>query len=44
MVESQQKHHRKNTFEEEYRSLLLESGIRIDEKISHKPHIQLLQS
>lgn len=31
-VKGQQEHHRKKTFEEEYRSLLLESGIRIDER------------
>jgi REP element-mobilizing transposase RayT len=31
-IKYQQEHHRKNTFEEEYRSLLLESGIRVDEK------------
>jgi putative transposase len=31
-VKSQQEHHRKKTFEEEYRSLLQESGIRIDER------------
>ncbi|MFH0842450.1 MAG: transposase [Bacteroidota bacterium] len=31
-VKSQQEHHCKKTFEEEYRSLLLESGIRIDER------------
>jgi len=28
----QQKHHNKKTFKEEYRSLLLESGIKIDER------------
>ncbi len=31
-VKNQQEHHRKKTFEEEYRKLLLESGIRIDER------------
>jgi len=31
-VKNQQEHHRKKTFEEEYRNLLLESGIRIDER------------
>jgi len=31
-VKNQQEHHRKKTFEEEYRSLVLESGIKIDEK------------
>lgn len=31
-VKGQQEHHIKKTFEVEYRSLLLESGIRIDEK------------
>jgi len=31
-VKSQQEHHRKNTFEDEYRNLLLESGITIDER------------
>jgi len=31
-VKSQQEHHRKKTFEEEYKTLLLESGIRIDER------------
>jgi hypothetical protein len=30
--DSQQEHHRKKTFEEEYRSLLQEFGIRIDER------------
>jgi len=31
-IKNQQEHHRKKTFEEEYRNLLLESGIKIDEK------------
>jgi putative transposase len=31
-VKNQQEHHRKITFEEEYRRLLLESGIKIDER------------
>jgi REP element-mobilizing transposase RayT len=31
-VKCQQEHHKKKTFEEEYRNLLLESGIRIDER------------
>jgi REP element-mobilizing transposase RayT len=31
-IKNQQDHHRKKSFEEEYRSLLLESGIKIDEK------------
>ena len=31
-IKSQQEHHRKKTFEDEYRSLLLESGIKIDER------------
>ena len=31
-VKSQQEHHRKKTFEDEYRNLLLESGITIDER------------
>ena len=31
-VKHQQEHHRKKTFEEEYRSLLLESGLEIDER------------
>ncbi|MBG0858958.1 MAG: transposase [Bacteroidales bacterium] len=31
-IKGQQEHHRKKTFEEEYRSLLMESGIRIDER------------
>ena len=31
-IKGQQEHHRKKTFEEEYRSLLMDSGIRIDER------------
>jgi len=31
-VKQQQEHHAKKTFEEEYRSLLLESGLEIDER------------
>ncbi|MBN1388892.1 MAG: transposase [Bacteroidales bacterium] len=31
-IKNQQEHHRKKTFEEEYRSLLLEWGINIDER------------
>jgi REP element-mobilizing transposase RayT len=31
-IKNQQEHHEKKTFEEEYRSLLLESGIKIDER------------
>ena len=31
-VKTQQEHHRKNTFEEEYRNLLLKFGIKIDER------------
>ena len=31
-VKHQQEHHRRKTFEEEYRSLLLESGLEIDER------------
>jgi hypothetical protein len=31
-VKGQQEHHDKKTFEEEYRSLLRESGITIDER------------
>ncbi len=31
-IKNQQEHHRKKTFEEEYRSLMLESGIKIDER------------
>lgn len=31
-VKGQQEHHNKKTFEEEYKSLLLESGIRIDDR------------
>jgi REP element-mobilizing transposase RayT len=31
-IKNQQEHHRKKTFEEEYRNLLLESGIKIDER------------
>lgn len=31
-IKGQQEHHRKNTFEEEYRGLIIESGIHIDEK------------
>jgi putative transposase len=31
-IKSQQEHHKKKTFNEEYRNLLLESGVQIDEK------------
>jgi len=31
-IKNQQEHHKKRTFEEEYRSLLLKSGIKIDER------------
>ncbi|MCU0474398.1 MAG: transposase [Bacteroidales bacterium] len=31
-LKNQQVHHRKKTFEEEYRNLLIESGIQIDER------------
>jgi putative transposase len=31
-IKNQQEHHRKKTFEEEYRNLLLESEIKIDER------------
>jgi hypothetical protein len=31
-IKSQQEHHRKVTFEEEYRKLLLESGVKIDDR------------
>jgi REP element-mobilizing transposase RayT len=31
-IKSQQEHHRKKSFEEEYRSLLIESGVKIDER------------
>jgi REP element-mobilizing transposase RayT len=31
-IKNQREHHKKKTFEEEFRSLLLDSGIRIDEK------------
>jgi putative transposase len=31
-IKRQQEHHRKVTFEREYRSLLLESGVKIDER------------
>jgi hypothetical protein len=31
-VQARQKHHRKRTFEDEYRTLLQESGIRIEER------------
>jgi putative transposase len=31
-IKGQQEHHRRKTFEEEYRKLLLESGISIDER------------
>ena len=31
-IKNQEDHHRKKTFEEEYRLLLMESGIRIDER------------
>jgi len=31
-IKNQGEHHRKRTFEEEYRSLLIESGIKIDER------------
>jgi putative transposase len=31
-IKKQQEHHRKKKFEEEYRNLLLESGVKIDER------------
>jgi putative transposase len=31
-IKNQQEHHRKKSFEEEYRNLLMESGIKIDER------------
>ncbi|MGD0342534.1 MAG: transposase [Bacteroidales bacterium] len=31
-IKGQQEHHRKKSFEEEYRNLLIESGIKIDER------------
>jgi REP element-mobilizing transposase RayT len=31
-VKNQQEHHKKKTFEEEYRNLIIQSGIKIDEK------------
>ncbi len=31
-IKNQQEHHRKKSFEEEYRNLLIESGIKIDER------------
>ena len=31
-IKSQQEHHTKKTFDEEYRNLLMESGIKIDER------------
>jgi putative transposase len=31
-IKNQQEHHKKKTFEEEYRRLILESGLEIDEK------------
>jgi REP element-mobilizing transposase RayT len=31
-IKDQQEHHRKKSFEEEYRNLLLESGVHIDER------------
>jgi putative transposase len=31
-VKNQQEHHRKKSFEDEYRSLLIESGVKIDER------------
>jgi putative transposase len=31
-IKSQQEHHQKKTFDQEYRSLLLESGVKIDER------------
>jgi len=31
-IKTQQEHHRKKTFEEEYRLLIQESGIKIDER------------
>jgi hypothetical protein len=31
-IKTQQEHHNKKSFEEEYRSLIMKSGIRIDEK------------
>jgi putative transposase len=31
-IRNQPEHHRKKSFEEEYRSLIIQSGIKIDEK------------
>jgi REP element-mobilizing transposase RayT len=31
-IKNQQEHHKKKTFEDEYRNLILQSGIKIDEK------------
>ena len=31
-IKIQQEHHRKKTFEEEYRTMLMESGLKIDER------------
>jgi REP element-mobilizing transposase RayT len=31
-IKNQQEHHRKKTFEEEYRIMLMESGVKIDER------------
>jgi len=31
-IRNQQDHHKKRSFEEEYRSLILKAGIKIDEK------------
>jgi hypothetical protein len=31
-VKNQQEHHRKKSFEEEYKSLLIDSGVKIDER------------
>jgi len=31
-IKNQQEHHRKKTFEEEYRNLLIESGLKIEER------------
>jgi len=31
-IRNQQEHHKKRSFEEEYRSLILKAGIKIDEK------------
>jgi hypothetical protein len=31
-IKNQQEHHRKKSFEEEYRSLLIEAGVKIEER------------